>query len=107
MGIRRYLNFDLLLEQVGDGRYRARVTEFPLDGTPRVQFQSSSDLLLALAQSAASNTSALMLARSSSNLRPRPTPRGEVFRVETSRLEPGAGTIADLSPQWTAALHGA
>ena len=39
MGIRRYLNFDLLLEQVGDGRYRARVTEFPLDGTPRVQFQ--------------------------------------------------------------------
>ena len=39
MGIRRYLNFDLLLEQVGEGRYRARVTEFPLDGTPRVQFQ--------------------------------------------------------------------
>jgi hypothetical protein len=39
MGIRRYLNFDLLLEQVGDGRYRARVTQFPLDGTPRVQFQ--------------------------------------------------------------------
>ena len=48
--------------------------------------RSSSDLLLALAQSAAGNTAALMLARSQGQ-RPRPAPRGEVFRVETPRLE--------------------
>jgi sigma-54 dependent transcriptional regulator, acetoin dehydrogenase operon transcriptional activator AcoR len=65
--------------------------------------RSSSDLLLALAQSAASNTSALMLARSG-GLRPRPTPRGEVFRVETPRLEPGTGSVPDLGHAWTAAL---
>ncbi|MGN6245764.1 MAG: GAF domain-containing protein [Motilibacteraceae bacterium] len=41
---------------------------------------SSLDLLLALAQSAAGNTSALMLVRSSGR-RPHPAPRGEVFRV--------------------------
>ena len=41
---------------------------------------SSHELLLTLARSAASNTSALMLARSSGR-RPRPTPRGQVFRV--------------------------
>lgn len=63
----------------------------------------SSDLLLALAQSAASNTSALMLARSRGQ-RPRPTPRGEVFRVETPRLAPGSGTLTDLGPAWSEAL---
>ena len=52
----------------------------------------SSDLLLALAQSAASNTSAMMLARSRGQ-KPRAAQRGEVFRVETPRLEPGSGTI--------------
>ncbi|GAA2147202.1 hypothetical protein GCM10009844_24200 [Nocardioides koreensis] len=62
--------------------------------------KSSSDLLLALAQSAAGNTAALMLARSQGR-RPRPTPRGEVFRVET---EPGSGTLQELSPAWTEAL---
>lgn len=65
--------------------------------------RSSSELLLALAQSAASNTSALMLARSSGR-RPRPTPRGEVFRVEAPRLEPGVGSLPDLSHAWTSAL---
>lgn len=65
--------------------------------------RSSSDLLLALAQSAAGNTSALMLARSSGQT-PRPTPRGEVFRVEAPRLEPGAGTLDDLSAAWRHAL---
>jgi len=64
---------------------------------------SSSDLLLALAQSAAGNTAALMLARSQGR-EPRPAPRGEVFRVETPRLEPGLGTLADLSTPWSAAL---
>jgi transcriptional regulator of acetoin/glycerol metabolism len=63
----------------------------------------SSDLLLALAQSAASNTSALMLARSRGQ-RPRPAQRGEVFRVETPRLEPGSGTLTTLGPAWTDAL---
>jgi hypothetical protein len=61
---------------------------------------SSSDLLLALAQSAASATTALMLARSR-GARPRPAPRGQVFRVET---DPGAGTLRDLSPAWTDAV---
>ncbi|MDR7255441.1 transcriptional regulator of acetoin/glycerol metabolism [Nocardioides sp. BE266] len=63
----------------------------------------SSELLLALAQSAASTTSALMLARSRGQ-RPRPAQRGEVFRVETPRLEPGAGALAALGSQWTDAV---
>jgi transcriptional regulator of acetoin/glycerol metabolism len=62
--------------------------------------RSSSDLLLALAQSAASNTTALMLARSR-GARPRPAPRGQVFRVET---EPGSGALRELSPAWADAL---
>jgi hypothetical protein len=61
------------------------------------------DLLLALAQSAASTTSALMLARSR-GLTPRPAPRGEVYRVEPARLEPGSGTTTDLSTAWTEAV---
>lgn len=56
-------------------------------------------LLLALAQSAAGNTSALMLARSSGR-RPRPAPRGHVFRVQN---EPGCGTAVLPSPDWTEA----
>jgi transcriptional regulator of acetoin/glycerol metabolism len=63
----------------------------------------SSDLLLALAESAASNTAALMLARSRGQ-RPRPAQRGEVFRVETPRLEPGSGTLASLGTSWNDAL---
>lgn len=63
----------------------------------------SSDLLLALAQSAASTTSALMLARSSGH-RPRPPQRGEVFRVEAPRLEPGSGTLDHLGGAWQEAL---
>jgi hypothetical protein len=39
MATRRYLNFDLLLEQEGEGRYQARVTDSPLDETPSVRFQ--------------------------------------------------------------------
>ena len=65
--------------------------------------QSSSDLLLALARSAASNTAALMLARSNGR-RPRQTPRGQVFRVEVPRLEPGSGTLHSLSESWNAAV---
>jgi sigma-54 dependent transcriptional regulator, acetoin dehydrogenase operon transcriptional activator AcoR len=65
--------------------------------------ESSSDLLLALAQSAAGHTAALMLARSTGR-HPRPAQRGEVFRVERTRLEPGSGTIHALSRAWTRAL---
>jgi hypothetical protein len=65
--------------------------------------QSSSDLLLALARSAASNTAALMLARSNGR-RPRQTPRGQVFRVEVPRLEPGSGSLHDLSDSWNSAV---
>ncbi|HET9997118.1 MAG TPA: CHAT domain-containing protein [Nocardioides sp.] len=39
MATRRYLNFDLLLEQEGEGRYQARVTASPLGETPSVRFQ--------------------------------------------------------------------
>ncbi len=63
----------------------------------------SSNLLLALAQSAASNTSAMMLARSRGQ-KARVPQRGEVFRVETSRLEPGTGSLADLGPAWADVL---
>lgn len=65
---------------------------------------SPSELLLALAQSAASNTSALMLSRATGR-RPRPAPSGQVFRVEPARLEPGSGTPTDLSPAWTSAVE--
>ena len=39
MASRRYLNFDLLLEQEGEGRYQARVTDSPLGETPSVRFE--------------------------------------------------------------------
>jgi hypothetical protein len=65
--------------------------------------ESSSELLLALARSAASNTAALMLARSTGR-RPRQTPRGQVFRVEVPRLEPGSGTLHALSESWNSAV---
>lgn len=64
---------------------------------------SPADLLLALARSAASNTAALMLARTTGR-RPRPTPRGGVFRAEVPRLEPGAGTVHSLSEPWNTAV---
>lgn len=63
----------------------------------------SSDLLLALAQSAASTTAALMLARSRGQ-RPAPPQRGTVFRVEAPRPEPGAGTLTELGPAWSQAV---
>lgn len=65
--------------------------------------RSSSDLLLALARSAASNTAALMQARSSGRSA-RHVPRGQVFRVEVPRLEPGSGTLHSLSDAWNAAV---
>ncbi|WP_432545110.1 AAA-type ATPase lid domain-containing protein [Kineococcus sp. SYSU DK002] len=57
------------------------------------------NLLLALAQSAAGATSALMLARSRGRS-PRPAPRGEVFHVQPGSLEPGSGTVQELSAAW-------
>ena len=39
MANRRYLNFDLLLEQEGEGEYRARVVASPLGDTPSVEFR--------------------------------------------------------------------
>ncbi|MFD7306713.1 GAF domain-containing protein [Promicromonospora sp. NPDC059942] len=65
--------------------------------------RSSSDLLLALAQSAAGTTAALMLARSRGQT-PRPQPRGEVFRIEKPGAAPGAGSLDGLSPAWTEAV---
>ncbi|MFG1645658.1 helix-turn-helix domain-containing protein [Amycolatopsis sp. NPDC049252] len=63
--------------------------------------EQSSELLLALAQAAAGNTAALMLARASGRIA-RPTPRGEVFRVYADRVDPG--TLPRLSPAWTTAF---
>lgn len=65
--------------------------------------KSSPELLLALAQSAASNTSTLMLARSRGHTG-KPAPRGGVFRVQRGRFEPGSGTIRAMSTVWTDAL---
>jgi len=65
--------------------------------------KSSPELLLALAQSAASNTAALMLAKSGGH-RPKAGPKGGVFRVQRGRVEPGAGTLRAMSPDWTEAL---
>ena len=44
-----------------------------------------------------------MLARSR-GLHPRAAPRGEVYRVEAAQLEPGSGTLHDLSPSWREAV---
>lgn len=59
---------------------------------------SSADLLLALAQSAASNTSALMMLRATGR-RPRPAPRGEVTHVYPDRMASGDAD-ACLSSVW-------
>ena len=63
---------------------------------------SRPELLLALAQSAASNTAALMLLRASGR-RPRTTPRGQVNRVFHDRLAQG-GDDPCGSPQWLDAV---
>lgn len=39
MATRRYLNFDLLLEQDGEGQFEARVTAAPVAGLPHVRFE--------------------------------------------------------------------
>lgn len=67
--------------------------------------EDASDLLLALAQAAAGTTSALILARGQGHV-PSPSPRGEVFRVEAPRLEPGLAALAaeGLSAGWQRAL---
>ena len=64
---------------------------------------SSSELLLALARSAAGTTTALMAARSSGSA-VREASRGEVFRVAVPRLEPGSGSVVELSASWRDAV---
>ena len=66
---------------------------------------ASSDLLLALAQSAAGNTSALMHVRAGGHP-VRPQPRGEVFHVFADR-QPGAGLDACPSRAWRDAVAAA
>ena len=66
---------------------------------------ASSDLLLALAQSAAGNTSALMHVRAGGQPG-RPLPRGEVFHVVADRL-PGAGPDPCPSRAWRDAVAAA
>ena len=64
---------------------------------------SSPKLLLALAQAAAGNTTALMLARSTGR-KIRPSPRGEVFRVYADRHRQHEEACPALSAGWTDAL---
>jgi transcriptional regulator of acetoin/glycerol metabolism len=65
--------------------------------------RSSPQLLLALAESAAGNTSALMLARSQGR-KEKAGPKGGVFRIQRGKLEPAAGTVRRMSSAWTNAL---
>ncbi|WP_433870340.1 GAF domain-containing protein [Saccharopolyspora sp. CA-218241] len=65
---------------------------------------TSSELLLALAQSAAANTTALMLARGAGRRIP-PAPRGEVYRVYADRLSQPPAPGESLSPRWDGAVH--
>ncbi|KUO06186.1 Fis family transcriptional regulator [Streptomyces caeruleatus] len=64
---------------------------------------SSSELLLALAQATAGNTTALMLARGTGR-RPRPTPRGEVFRVYADRFRQQGDPYGAVSRSWSDAV---
>lgn len=64
---------------------------------------SHSDLLLALAQTAAASTANLMLARSTKN-RPRTVARGQVSRVGVSRSDSHDGLSRELSGAWTDAV---
>ncbi|MDQ0735096.1 hypothetical protein QFZ50_001559 [Arthrobacter agilis] len=66
--------------------------------------KTSPGLLLALAQSAATNTSTLMSSRSRGRVQPA-KPQGGVFRVQRPRLEPAAGTMRAMSAPWTSALQ--
>lgn len=79
-----------------------------LEGTVNITTWSrqGSDLLLALAQSAATSTSALMLARAGGH-RPRPQPLGEIYRVETGRTTGTGPTLQELSAPWRQALDDA
>ncbi|WP_345771451.1 helix-turn-helix domain-containing protein [Geodermatophilus normandii] len=63
---------------------------------------SSSELLLGLAQTAASATSALMAVRTGGRV-VRPAPRGEVFHVIGGSLAPDDGDPC-VSPSWRAAV---
>ena len=64
---------------------------------------SSSELLLGLAQTAASATSALMLLRAGGRTL-RPVPRGDVFHVTGGRLAPDDGDPC-VSASWRAAVE--
>ena len=61
--------------------------------------RESSRLLVALAESAAKSTTALMLAHSRGH-QPRPTPHAAVFHVAHARLKPGSETLESLSAAW-------
>ncbi|WP_116043296.1 GAF domain-containing protein [Amycolatopsis palatopharyngis] len=62
--------------------------------------QKSANLLLALAQTAAGHTAALMLSRGH-GLRPRPTPRGEVFLMNAAAH---SAPVSELSGPWRTAM---
>ncbi|WP_233121261.1 GAF domain-containing protein [Tersicoccus sp. Bi-70] len=66
--------------------------------------RQSHGLLLALAQSAAGNTAALMLARAGGRT-PRPQPAGAVFRIHGLRLAPTAETLREMSSAWGDAVE--
>ena len=65
--------------------------------------EKGSDLLLALAQTAATSTANLMLARSQGH-HPRRVSRGQVFRIEGLREQSGNAPLRDLSDAWNNAV---
>lgn len=65
--------------------------------------QQSYNLLLALAQTAARGTEALMLARAHGRT-PRPANRGRVFRVQTALRGDGACGVSTLGAEWRSAF---
>lgn len=79
-----------------------------LEGSVNITTSSktSPGLLLALAQSAATNTATLMSNRSLGRVQ-HPKTQGGVFRVQRPKLEPAAGTMRAMSTPWTSALQDA
>ena len=65
--------------------------------------EQSGNMLLALAQAAAGNTSSLMLVRAG-GFQAIPVRRGVVRRAQTTWLEPSAGSVEELSDVWTHAV---
>ena len=106
MANRRYLNFDLLLEQEGEGEYRARVVASPLGDTPSVEFRLPFDAtgLGAAAQARSGSYGRTRQRRRSAaasrqGLR-RPAVRCDLHRRRDVGLDPQPGPGPGRGRQW-------